>query len=97
MCPVLVDQNSIHPRTKSEKACVSEHLANASKNDLIIYDRGYPAFWLYAFHLKHNHTFCMRAKTRQNLIIKDFIKSNKREAIVELLRINENLSTFLNR
>jgi hypothetical protein len=25
----------------------------------------------------------MRAKTRQNLIIKDFIKSNKREAIVE--------------
>jgi hypothetical protein len=46
--------------------------------------RGYPAFWLYAFHLKHNHTFCMRAKTRQNLIIKDFIKSNKREAFIAL-------------
>ena len=56
----LVIDSCIHPRTKSEKACVSEHLANASKNDLIIYDRGYPAFWLYAFHLKHNHTFCMR-------------------------------------
>ncbi len=79
----LVIDSCLHPRTKSEKSCVSEHLANASKNDLIIYDRGYPAFWLYAFHLKHNHTFCMRAKTRQNLIIKDFIKSNKREAIVE--------------
>jgi hypothetical protein len=53
----LVIDSCIHPRTKSEKACVSEHLgANASKNDLIIYNRGYPAFWLYAFHLKHNHT-----------------------------------------
>jgi hypothetical protein len=31
----LVIDSCIHPRTKSEKACVSEHLANASKNDLI--------------------------------------------------------------
>ena len=40
------------------------------------------AFWLYAYLLQHNISFCIRAKTNQSLLIKDFVKSGKREAVV---------------
>jgi hypothetical protein len=80
----LVIDSCIHPRLKSEKSCIDSHMAHASRNDLIIYDRGYPAFWLYAFHLHNKQSFCMRTKTKQSLVVKDFIKSNKRQAIVTI-------------
>jgi hypothetical protein len=36
-----------------------EHLAAAEPGDLLIYDRGYPAFWLFALHLAAGIDFCM--------------------------------------
>lgn len=78
----MVIDSTIKPNNTSEKQCASEHLKYADKNDLIIYDRGYPAFWLYALHIQHKLTFCMRAKTNQCLIVKEFVTSNKKESIV---------------
>lgn len=78
----LVIDSSINPNNTSERKCAAEHLEYAGKNDLIIYDRGYNAFWLYTYHIKHNHAFCMRAKTNQNLAIKAFVKSGKKETII---------------
>jgi len=80
----IVIDSSVNPNNTSEKKCAAEHLHYADKNDLILYDRGYAAFWLYALHIKHNHVFCVREKTRQNLLVKAFVKSNKKEAIVTL-------------
>jgi len=78
----IVIDSSLNPNKTSERECVINHLSQAGNNDLIVYDRGYVAFWLYALHIKHNHHFCMRAKTNQSLIVKDFIKSKKKEAVV---------------
>ncbi len=78
----MVIDSTIKPNHTSEKLCAAEHLKYADKNDLIIYDRGYPGFWLYALHTKHQRAFCMRAKTNQCLQVKGFIKSNKKESIV---------------
>jgi hypothetical protein len=78
----IVIDSSINPNKTSERECVVNHLSQAGKNDLVLYDRGYVGFWVYALHVKHNHHFCMRAKTNQSLIVKDFIKSKKKEAIV---------------
>lgn len=72
----------VKPNNTSEKQGASEHLKHAGENDLILYDRGYPGFWLYALHTKLKQAFCMRAKTKQCLIVKDFIKSNKKESTV---------------
>jgi hypothetical protein len=60
----LVIDSCIHPSGYSERACASEHVQHATQNDLVIYDRGYPAFWLYAFHIKQKSFFCMREKTK---------------------------------
>lgn len=78
----MVIDSSVNPSNVSEHKCVAEHLEYAGKKDLIIYDRGYNAFWLYALHTKHNHAFCMRAKTRKNLAIKEFIESGEKESII---------------
>jgi len=78
----LVIDSALHPWGTSEKSCVPGHLTHANSNDLVIYDRGYPAFWLYAHHLKENISFCIRAKTNQCLAVKRFIASNKREDVV---------------
>jgi len=73
---------SINPKGTSERLCAQQHLAYAGDNDLIIYDRGYNAFWLYTLHIQHHHAFCMRARTNKDLLVKDFIASNKNEAVV---------------
>lgn len=78
----LVIDSGIHARLTSERQCVEDHLQFSDENDLILFDRGYVAFWLYAYLLERNINFCMRAKTNQSLLIKDFVKSGKREAIV---------------
>lgn len=78
----IVIDSSLNPNKTSERECASQHLTKTNDNDLVLYDRGYVAFWLYALHIKHKRHFCMRAKTNQSLLVKDFIKSKKKEALV---------------
>jgi len=75
----------IKPRSGSEHACAEEHLCYSNKNDLVLYDRGYNAFWLYALHIKNKTAFCMRAKANKNLLVKAFVKSNKKEDVVTFI------------
>ena len=80
----LVIDASINPRKTSEKACAEKHLHFSQDLDLNLYDRGYNAFWLYAFHHHHQSTFCMRAKTKQSLQVQAFVKSGKKEQIMTI-------------
>jgi len=89
---VAID-SSINPNGTSERDCAAKHLEHTSENDLILYDRGYNAFWLYALHIKHNHAFCMRAKTNQILAVKEFIKSNKKEQVVTFTPTKSSIKT----
>ncbi len=89
----IVIDSSVNPNNSSERKCAVEHLHYADKNDLIIYDRGYAAFWLYALHIKHNLAFCVREKTNQNLMIKAFIKSNKKDAVVTVKPNRKSMQT----
>ncbi len=41
---------SPHPYARSERDAVAGHLEQTRVDDLLLYDRGYPAFWLYALH-----------------------------------------------
>jgi len=79
--PIVID-SALHPRHTSERQCAEDHLAFSESNDLVLFDRGYVAFWLYAHLLQQNIRFCMRAKTNQSLLIKAFISSGKKEDIV---------------
>jgi hypothetical protein len=89
---VVIDA-CVKPVNTSERNCAAEHLAYAGSNDLIIYDRGYCAYWLYNLHIKNNHMFCVRAKTNQELAIKSFIASGEKEAVVTFAPSKTSLKT----
>jgi len=70
--------------TGSERDYAAAHLEYANTDDLVVYDRGYNAFWLYALHLAMGVPFCMRAKINRGKAFKKFADSGKREAIITL-------------
>ncbi len=76
--------SSINPTSASERECAATHLQYARSTDLIVLDRGYNAFWLYAYFSAHNLPFCMRAKVNRNLFCKAFVASGEAEQIITL-------------
>ena len=78
----IVIDAQLCPSDTSERACIAAHLEQARAGDLILFDRGYPAFWLYALLASKQRAFCMRAKTKLDLNIKAFLQSGQRQALV---------------
>jgi len=70
------------PLNTSERNCAEKRLAFSTQKDFILYDRGYTGFWFYTHHIKHNLSLCIRAKTNQDVVVRDFIFSGKKEALV---------------
>jgi len=89
----LVIDSSIQLGGTSEKKEAEKHLYFSQKNDLVIYDRGYNAFWFYAYHNQHQHHFCIRTKTKQMLAVKVFIASDKKEEIITIKPNKESIKT----
>lgn len=80
----LVIDASLNSVNASERACAAHHLEYARPNDLVIYDRGYNAFWLYATHRARQLAFCMRAKVNRGVEFKRFVDSGAQQAVVSL-------------
>jgi len=72
------------PYHSSERDLAYCHLDYTQDGDLIVYDRGYPAFWLFAAHQAMNRDYCMRVKASFNQETKDFVASGKKQAFVTL-------------
>jgi hypothetical protein len=65
----------LSPLSKGEGKLALEHLLYANKNDLVIYDRGYPSFELIYEHFKLGINFLIRAKVDFCIKTKEFEKS----------------------
>ncbi len=50
----------ISPKTRDERECAAHHLAHIQPGDLLLLDRGYPAFWLFVLILSTGAHFCAR-------------------------------------
>ena len=68
----------------SERELASEHLRHADKGDLVLLDRNYPVFWLYAQMQSQGIHFCMRVRDNIDTLYKAFKASGKKECIVEV-------------
>ncbi|MEM7018901.1 MAG: IS4 family transposase, partial [Pseudomonadota bacterium] len=80
----LVIDSSLNPAQASEREAAGCHLAHAGEHDLILFDRGYPAFWLFCELLHRRLAFCMRAKTGLEKIYGEFSASGESERLVEI-------------
>jgi len=80
----FVLDSKLVPLSIGENILALEHLNHAKKNDLIIYDRSYPSFELVYHHTKKEIDFLIRVKTTFNNVVKEFVKSGKKNQIVSI-------------
>jgi len=67
-----------------ERQMLFEHLDKLRHNDILVLDRGYPAYWLFAALTQRGRHFCMRADSLNFGAIRTFRRSGLVEQIVTL-------------
>lgn len=68
----------------SERELAIAHLEAARAGDLLIYDRGYPAFWLMLMHRVRGIEFCMRLTRESFSAAEAFWSSDEDSTIITL-------------
>ena len=68
----------------SERDLAVQHLKVTEDNDLLLYDRGYYAYWFVLLHVLRKRKFCFRLKSNACKQVKDFISSGKKQTIIVL-------------
>ena len=68
--------------TESERYSAFLHLEASQDDDLVLYDRGYNAFWMYAYHQDLGRSCCMRTIVKRDNLARDFVQSGQPDAIV---------------
>ena len=74
----------ITPKHIGERELAAQHMLNVMPNDLILLDRGYPAWWLFQLILSMNANFCARISCTKWKAVRKFFRSGLPEAIVEM-------------
>lgn len=80
----LVVDTQVSATCVSERELAVEHLAAARRGDLLLYDRGYQAFWLFALHLMLGVEFCMRLPRNSFAAADAFWEGTEDSAIITL-------------
>jgi hypothetical protein len=74
----------ISPKEIGERELAAQHFLNLLPEDLVLLDRGYPAYWLFNLILSLNSNFCARISCTKWKIVRKFYNSGKREKIISL-------------
>ncbi len=74
----------IAPKSIGERELAAKHFQHLEESDLVLLDRGYPAFWLFSLILFHKANFCSRISCKKWKIIRQFMKSGHREQVIML-------------
>jgi hypothetical protein len=73
----------ISPKRNGERELAANHFVHLMPNDLVLMDRGYPAWWLFALILSMNAQFCARISSKWQ-IVRSFLASGQDQRIVHL-------------
>ena len=78
----IVLDAQISSRKIGEFELAQKHLEVVNKNDLLIYDRGYGAFWLMFLHLIKGLNFVIRLQEKSFNEVKSFLRSDEFSRII---------------
>jgi hypothetical protein len=73
----------IAPYKIGERELLRRHLANLLPDQLILLDRGYPAYWVFNLILSQGGNFCARISTQWE-IVREFVDSGLQEKLIDL-------------
>ncbi len=82
----------IGPKTAGEREYAALHFEKIGLGDLILLDRGYPAFWLFVLILSKEADFCARMPIGVWSVVDKFVASSLSEQIVELTPTDQALT-----
>jgi hypothetical protein len=68
-----------------ERELALTHFTKLKKNDLIIYDRGYPSYDFIHEHVKRNLDYLIRVKMMHSSIVTAFVQSGNRTVTTQML------------
>ena len=74
----------IKPKSTGERELAAQHMINVMDNDLILLDRGYPAWWLFNLILSMDAQFCARVSCTKWKVVRKFFRSGLPEKIIDL-------------
>jgi hypothetical protein len=74
----------ISPKSVGERNLAAWHFLQLMPEDLLLLDRGYPAFWFFKLILSQGANFCARVPYNNWNVTKKFYKSGKTEDIVKI-------------
>lgn len=74
----------ITPKDVGERAAAALHFEQLIGGHLVLLDRGYPAFWLFALILSKGGHFCARMPLDGWTMVEEFLASGKKEQSVTL-------------
>ena len=74
----------INPKETGERELAAFHFLKLMPKDLILLDRGYPAYWLFNLVVSRKADFCARIQRKRWKIVRHFYNSGKREKIISL-------------
>ncbi|MCP4119932.1 MAG: IS4 family transposase [Desulfobacteraceae bacterium] len=73
----------ISPYRIGERDLFHSHMFNLLPNDLLLLDRGYPAYWIFNLIMSQDGHFCARI-SNQWKIVQNFVESGAREILIDL-------------
>lgn len=91
VCNKITVDLEVGLHSTGERDLAVKHLTCAGTGDLVLYDRGYPATWLFILHKQRDIQFCARAPLDSSNIIKDFVKSGKHDSLVTFPCVEKSL------
>ena len=74
----------IAPKSTGERELAAKHFEHLNESDLVLLDRGYPAFWLFKLILFYKANFCSRISCTKWKIIRRFMESGCLEQVIML-------------
>ena len=74
----------IYPKSSGERELAAQHLLKLMPNDLVLLDRGYPAWWLFKLILSMDADFCARISCTKWKVVRKFFYSGLVEKIITL-------------
>ncbi|MGB7294675.1 MAG: IS4 family transposase [Candidatus Aminicenantales bacterium] len=74
----------IAPKAQGERALAEQHCHHLTATDLVLLDRGYPAFWLFVAIRARQAHFCARMSLTQWKVVADFVASGQTEQLLHL-------------
>ena len=74
----------IYPKSTGERELAAQHMLKSMPGDLILLDRGYPAWWIFGLIIAVNSNFCARISCTKWKAVRKFFHSGRSEHIIRL-------------